>query len=520
MKKTVSINLNGLIFNIDEDAFMVLSDYLEKLKAYFSKKEEGEEIMSDIELRIAEIFTSKISPSKLVINISDVEEVMNTMGRVEEICDGDSSTDTGSRAGEKKNQKKFFRDTDNRLLGGVCAGLSHYSGINLLAIRILFVVFFLFSAGFVTLVYFILWLIVPKAVTVADRLEMKGKDINISNIENTIKEEYKEVKENFRKMKNSKNFQDNLNRSGRVMAGSLNIIFGIFGKVLGALFIIIGVFFIFVLGLGLFASSSEFFINEIAGLEIVPLPYILSLFTNPTISWLFVVALSLVCFIPLIAMVYAGINIVLKLKSVKILNLSMFILWLVGLSMLIALSISMSSHFVSSNDVVLKNIVIADSAKTIHVNTLSNMGEDDFMEHVFIENLRLVKVNNAVKAAGQVEVSVHASTDSIAYFEVQKCSRGENRSQAGKNASMIRYRFAVQDSLITLDEYFFLPDGFKLRGQEVEIGICIPVGTKLVLDKNTMPLIEDTESVGNIDFDELQSGTFLMTPQGLILVAE
>ncbi|HQP04943.1 MAG TPA: PspC domain-containing protein [Bacteroidales bacterium] len=224
MKKTVSINLNGLIFNIDEDAFMVLSDYLEKLKAYFSKKEEGEEIMSDIELRIAEIFTSKISPSKLVINISDVEEVMNTMGRVEEICDGDSSTDTGSRAGEKKNQKKFFRDTDNRLLGGVCAGLSHYSGINLLAIRILFVVFFLFSAGFVTLVYFILWLIVPKAVTVADRLEMKGKDINISNIENTIKEEYKEVKENFRKMKNSKNFQDNLNRSGRVMAGSLNII--------------------------------------------------------------------------------------------------------------------------------------------------------------------------------------------------------------------------------------------------------------------------------------------------------
>ncbi len=519
MKKTVSINLNGLIFNIDEDAFQLLSVYIDELKAYFSKQEAGNEIISDIESRIAEIFSGKINPSKQVLNIADVEEVISTLGRVEEIIGDDSEEKSESHRSENKKRKKLFRDPEARILGGVCAGLAEFSGINILAVRIIFAIFFLFSAGFMTLVYLILWLIVPKATTVADRLEMKGKDINISNIENTIKEEYRDMKEHFKKMKNSKGVGESVERAGKTFAGAINVFFGIFGKLIAALFIAAGVFLIFILAFGLFASSSDFFSREIAGFDMVPLPYMLQMFTSPTISWMFIASLAVVCFIPLISLVYAGITMMMKIKTSRFLNLSLLILWISGLAMMIALSVSLSTHFIGSGESVNKISLDSDTSKRIYIHTIKTIPEGVSTFSYDVNNMKMYRVNNNLIPAGEIEIHLNYTTDSLPYAEIVKTSRGATRTDANQYAGNISFGYSVNDSVFNINDYYYLPENAKLRGQEVEILFYLPDGYSIVLDECALDRLDDSNLPEFDEFPAMKQAVIMMHREGPELIS-
>lgn len=206
MKKTLTINISGSIFHIDEDAFEKLQDYLRKINSHYGAGEEGREIISDIESRIAEIFQEKLSSKDQVVNVDMVEEVITIMGKPEEIFETDDETTEESQNQSQttttsKKKRRLYRDPDKRVFGGVSSGLSAYFGIDVVVFRLLFVLFFFLGYGFAFLLYIILWIVVPKATTTSQKLEMKGKKVNISNIEESIKDEYKEVKENFDKMR-------------------------------------------------------------------------------------------------------------------------------------------------------------------------------------------------------------------------------------------------------------------------------------------------------------------------------
>ena len=142
MNKTVTVNISGIIFNIDEEAYAKLQQYLDKIRGYFKSSDGRDEIMADIEARIAELFQEKITDRKEVIGMNDVDEVIAAMGQPEDYLDEEeleaqeAATSTGSR---KRKGKRLYRDPDDRVLGGVCAGLSHYLGIDAVWIRILFI---------------------------------------------------------------------------------------------------------------------------------------------------------------------------------------------------------------------------------------------------------------------------------------------------------------------------------------------------------------------------------------------
>lgn len=192
MKKTLNINIKGIIFHLDEDAYTKLNSYLEEIKAHFRNKKGQEEIINDIENRIVELFQQKLNDKKQVIVIDDVEEVIGIMGHPADF-DEDSEEDQVSYL-IQKGKKRLFRNIDDRMLGGVCSGLGAYFNIDATWVRIAFLLA-LFLAGGSGLVYIVLWIVIPPARTVSEKLEMQGDPVTISNIEKAFKEEMNEIKD-------------------------------------------------------------------------------------------------------------------------------------------------------------------------------------------------------------------------------------------------------------------------------------------------------------------------------------
>jgi len=194
MKITVSINLGGYSFNIDEDAYTELKSYLKNLELHFAGEESSSEILSDIETRIAELFRTKLTSYKQVINIDDVRQAMSVMGTPEDISDNDgpSSRDKFASPG----YHRMYRDTDHRIIGGVCAGMGAYWDIEVWIIRIIFVVLAMMG-GLGLLVYLILYIVIPEAKTTAQKIEMKGNPVNIHNIKDSVKKEFDTVRKNM-----------------------------------------------------------------------------------------------------------------------------------------------------------------------------------------------------------------------------------------------------------------------------------------------------------------------------------
>jgi len=190
MNKTISINIGGLFFQIDEEAYKLLENYLDSLKKHFENTEGKEEILQDIESRIAEIFQVKIEKGASLITPADVEDAIKILGKPDDI---DSSGENQEAKKEKSSgfKKRLYRDEDNKVLGGVCSGLGHYFNVDPVWFRIGFI-FALFVFGSSALIYLILWIIIPQATTTEEKLNMKGEPMTISEIQENIKSEFED----------------------------------------------------------------------------------------------------------------------------------------------------------------------------------------------------------------------------------------------------------------------------------------------------------------------------------------
>ena len=195
MKKTLTVNLGGTVYHIDEDAYNLLDNYLNNLRYHFRKEEGADEIVRDMETRIAELFDEYIRTGQQVITIEQVEAVIARMGKPEEL----NTDDNDEKKEEKTNHtygngtaRRLFRNPDDRILGGVLSGLSAYFGWDVTWIRIGVLVAGCFVQGLI-LAYLIAWIIVPLAKTATEKLQMRGEPINMENIGRTVTEGFDKV---------------------------------------------------------------------------------------------------------------------------------------------------------------------------------------------------------------------------------------------------------------------------------------------------------------------------------------
>jgi phage shock protein PspC (stress-responsive transcriptional regulator) len=196
MKRTLSVNLGNRVYNIDDDAYARLKEYLDRIEGYFSDQKEREDIINDIELRISELFAERLNLTRQVITLADVEDVIRIMGDPREITGAEEEPYTERR---QYGPRRIYRDPDDRMIGGVCGGLAAYVGMDPVIVRILFILFLIFGIGL--LVYIILWIVVPEARTTAQKLDMRGDSVNASNIGNFFRDEFESVKKGFRRKK-------------------------------------------------------------------------------------------------------------------------------------------------------------------------------------------------------------------------------------------------------------------------------------------------------------------------------
>ena len=193
MEKTVNIIIGGASFVIEEDAYAELSAYLESLKQHFSAYSEGAEIIGDIESRIAENFGERIKMSKQpAILLSDVKEVKKSMGEV-----ADLAVKNGEKKSEEETsikQSRLYRNSDDAVIAGVCSGLAAYFGVDPVIMRIIFVLATIFMAGLGIIVYIVLWISMPEARTVTEKIEMRGTPVTIKKIEKAVGEAFKKDK--------------------------------------------------------------------------------------------------------------------------------------------------------------------------------------------------------------------------------------------------------------------------------------------------------------------------------------
>ena len=198
MKTTITVNLNGLLFHIEEDAYRALNKYLNNIKSYFKNKSDAKEILDDIESRIAELLKERLGKIREVINLQDVEYVISIIGEPYEIGNAGSYSNYYSKRKQQWSgaSRRMYRDPDNRVLGGVCSGMGAYFNVDPVVIRVIFILAFLgFCIGI--LIYIILWIVIPEALTPAQKCEMRGETVNLSNIGKNIKNEYENIKRNM-----------------------------------------------------------------------------------------------------------------------------------------------------------------------------------------------------------------------------------------------------------------------------------------------------------------------------------
>ncbi len=196
MKKTFSINLGGTVFNIDEDAYQLLDKYLNNLRIHFRKEEGSDEIMEDFENRISELFSERMRLGYQVITLKEVEMVITRMGKPEELFGEDSGTEqekpTEIVNEVKGGRKRLMRDPDNKIIGGVAGGLAAYMGWDATLVRIaLFLMLFFF--GIVSLIYLLLWIILPEAKTATEKLEMRGESVTVETIGKTVTDSFDNI---------------------------------------------------------------------------------------------------------------------------------------------------------------------------------------------------------------------------------------------------------------------------------------------------------------------------------------
>lgn len=513
MNQTVTINISGIVFHIEVDAYDELKNYLDKIKSYFSNSQEREEIMIDIEARIAELFNQKISDMNQVILMKDVNEVIEIMGKPEQYLteddiDDESKTERKSYSHQSSTGKKFFRNPDERVLGGVCSGIAAYFGFDTIWMRLFFVMTTLFM-GFGPAIYIILWIIMPEAKTASDKLQMKGEPINVNNIGKKVEEEAEKVNEKLKNIDSNKLG----NAVEQFFAGLGNVLLVIFNglsKVLGVALLIAGLFLGVWLIIGLFDDSLIFSYNA-TGISVIEAREFFELiFSSPDKFSIFLVALIVVIVIPIIGLILGGIKILFKVTTNSGLGISLAILWFIGLFTAITIGLATASEHKSLEKTSKTHIIPIRNMYILKASKQSMPGDVTLDMEDFVVSLENEKFNT-----NEVELKIEESnTDSIELQIIFK-AQGKTTKDAFIRAKNISYNYQIKDSTIIFDEYWSTLKEYRLRGQHVELVLKIPVGVTLYLDGSIEDLIYDVDNVTDTWDKDMLNNKWIMLKEGL-----
>ncbi|PCJ96526.1 MAG: hypothetical protein COA50_07045 [Flavobacteriaceae bacterium] len=480
MNKTVNINLANMLFHIDDKAYNKLQRYLESVKRSFAGTSGSEEIIADIEARVAELFHEKMENDRQVITEKEVDEVISTMGQPEDyMVDEDIFEDEPQprQTTTTGRVKKLYRDMEHKYIGGVCSGLEHYLGFDALWIRLIFLAFGIFT-GFGFIAYILLWILVPEASTTSQKLDMSGKPINISNIERKVKEGFDDVADRVKNV-DYEGMGNKVKSGGKSFFDTVGdiflFLFKVFGKFIGIIMIITGAATLVGLFVGLITVGTLDWAH-IPGFDNV----IMNSLNAPI--WLVSLLIFFAIGIPFFFLLYLGLKILISnLKSIgNIAKFSLLGLWLISIATLIILGVREAASHAYSGSVTTENELYISNADTLNIALASseyweNGGNIRMNDMIITYN----EDGNRILLSDDIRFRFKKSRDSVIHIEVRKEANGSSYNDARDTAEKINYEYALEGNTLVLNNFLTTIEESRFNDQEARVNIYLPEGMTL-----------------------------------------
>lgn len=480
MNKTIIININSIVFHIEEDAYETLRSYMIEIKRHFSQSEDSGEILQDIENRIAEMFTERIQVGrKEVISSADVDEVIAQMGRVSDFEDQEEINEPTFAAAAKDepkrilSEKKLMRNPDDKVIGGVCSGLGYYFGIQAKWIRVIFLLFFLFGGSGV-LLYVVLWIVMPMAATRADRMSMRGEEPNLQNFKKNFEEELEGYKDEFSTVKG------HFGRGAKAVGSGVSSFFRLLGKgfaflmlffcgmvIIGMLFTLVG-----------FTTGILGYQNEMVfpGTELLP--------TGQALIALFAGVMAIT--IPFVALLHIFLRTLLKTGPMNnYLSLGLWAGWIVSLILLVFYIFVGIQEYKESGTIKVekqleKQAVYHFAEKDVRVIEAAALDNGDKRYTLKVNGEDL---SNYLRREINIRFEYLDSLE-IPYIQYNYFAKGKTYQSAAKRASLINYIAQQDKGKIVFDSHFSLATKEPYRDQSVSVVVFLPIGARVTVDES------------------------------------
>ena len=531
MNKTITSNIAGIVFHIDENAFQKLEQYLKNIRNYFSGSEGEEDIVSGIEERIAEMLQAKVKGGKTIITLSEVDEVIAIMGQPEAFDvedDEDENVQSGTSIPKAKTSKRLFRDADSRIVGGVCSGISHYLGINEpIWLRLAFLLSFIF-AGSGLLLYIILWVIIPKASTPSEKLEMKGENVTVENIGKTVNAEMESLRKKWDD--SSVGGNQGVRKVGDFVMKALTLVANIalsfvkfIAKFIGLIFLMVGIFcFMVIAGISLGLPAAVSLSSEGVVTSGAMSGLLVNILGGPMNTLFAKIALLLLAGIPLLGIAFLGVKLLFNFRGgSKWVALAGGTLWVIGLVLAMITGGRVATDFASEAEetqVIALNFDSVSVDKPIVLALNHDLGENEPTEEFEVMGMELLVADGVLSIYGKPELDITQSTNGKTELVIRRKACGANLQEGNKRAKAIDYGFATTDTSLLLNGFFAIPDADKWRSQEVELELRLAVGATILLTEEMQNLIYDVKNVTNTYDSDMIGRRWVMTTDGLACV--
>lgn len=529
MNKTININLGGYFFHIDETAYQKLRRYLDAISKSLSDDPQGKnEIIADIEARISELLSEKITEARQVVNEQDISNIIKIMGEPEDYEENETGyTDNSSSYQRKKtSNRKLYRDGDDKFLGGVAAGVGHYLGIDAIWLRLLLIALF-FSAGFGFLIYIILWVLLPEATTTAEKLEMEGEHVTIDNIEKKIREEFSAIKETLEDGANNvkKKVADGFQKNGKKATSGLqeligvigiifSVLFNMIGKFIGVIIIIFSAIILVLLFLAIFSLGSFELLGY--GEDFINLPNFM--FDSLIPYWVLAIALFVLIGFPFLILFVLGLRIISSniKKLGKTVSLSLLGIWIIALLTLLFTGIELGTSSAYNGTKISASELVIKPTDTLHLEMIN----DDMLffqetlrrssKRVFVSDNKLEKIYST-----NIKVAVEKSNSEASSIKIRKVSEGRNKTKATENATGIDYKYEEAQNTLQLNGFFLSHLTYRFSDEVVYATIYIPENSTVFLDKTTQSFLYNIASIDSMYDTDMVGHYFKMTDKGL-----
>jgi len=471
MDKTININLGGILFQIDEEAYKMLRDYLQAIDRKFRNAPGGNETIEDIESRIAEIFRSQKGTAG-IISKENVDSMISVIGRPEDFDQEGGNENSNSYT---STPRKLYRNPDDRVIGGVCGGIGAYALTDPVWFRLLFIVFAL-GFGLGLLVYLALWIALPSADSPARKREMYGSGASqIRSQEGELAPRYQTTS----RIGNA--FNEVFRALGKVLFIFARFILIIFGTAL----VMTGFMALLTFIMVFIFQYPGAFSTDIEGLNLSYLPDFLNYVVSPAAAPWIKGLIPLVVCIPFLAMIYGGIRLIFWFRARDgYVWLAALVIWVMSLA---ALSIIMFNEGVS----------FAENEKTTTTEYFNSVPDTLFivtgrkMEQLEAENEISVPDNeykvliddNKKEVYVRAHLMIQTDENNSASVKITKRSSGRNRLDAVENAERLLYGFNISDKKLTIDEFCVIPSGSKWSFDEIFLTVYAPAGTVIYMDR-------------------------------------